>query len=84
MPTVEKLPPLGPQTLSPRAFSTVPTPFLQKILFSLLGDPSLQASAALTHRQATFWAGHFQAAHILGFIDAQSRGIQLSIRKPVI
>lgn len=81
---VVRLPPLGPQILTPGAFSIVPTLFLQKILFAPLGDPSQQALAALIQWRTTFRAGHFQAAHIFGFIDAQFRGIQLNIRKPVV
>ena len=58
--------------------------FLQEFLFATLGPPSLQALASHSLLQTTYWVGHFQAAHILGFIDAQSRGIHPNIGKLTI
>lgn len=79
------LPLLGPQVPTPMAFFiTINPPHSSKGSFLYLEPPSLQALAAHILLYTIYLAGHFQAAHILGFIDPQSQGIYPSIRKLII
>lgn len=74
-----------PSRLEPHAtFYNSQLQFFQEFLFAPLGHPSPQALAAHSLLQTTYWAGCFQAAHILGFIDGQSQGIHDSIGKLII
>ena len=79
------LPSLGPQVPTPIAFSIMPNSNSSKSPFLHLQDPlHSRPWQTISFLQTTYWAGHFQAAHILGFIDAQSQGLHHNVGKIVI
>ena len=79
-------PPLDLQVLKPMAFSIMPNSNSYRSSFCTWNKGLLlcQALTAHTFLQTTYWIVWFKAAHILGFTDVQSWGLQPNFGEIVI